>query len=88
MPKSGNFFLLWRSVILPFYLSYFYHACTNVGTSKKSTEWLVRRAQKLCQLSCADSRHKGSPFVLHPVLSAVSVPFRRTAADWVNALMD
>ena len=47
-----------------------------VGTSTKPAEWLARRAEKSCQFICADSRYPGSPFVLHPVLSAVSVPFR------------
>ena len=46
---------------------------TQVGTSKKSAGRLAWHAEKSCQLICADSRH---PFVLHPVLSAVSVPFR------------
>ena len=47
----------------------------RVGTSTKSAEQLAQRAEKSCQFICADSRHPGSPFVLHPVLSAVSVPF-------------
>ncbi|KAI0239699.1 hypothetical protein LSAT2_009559 [Lamellibrachia satsuma] len=33
-------------------------------------------AEKSCQISRADSRHPRSPFVLHPLLSVVSVLFR------------
>ena len=47
-----------------------------VGTSTKAAERLERRAEKSCQFICANTRHAGSPFVLHPVLSAISVPFR------------
>ena len=36
---------------------------------------LARHVEKSCQFICADSRHLGSPFVLHPVLSADSIPF-------------
>ena len=47
-----------------------------IGTSTKSAEWLTWRAEKSCQFICADYRHTVSPFDLHPVLSAVSIPFR------------
>ena len=47
----------------------------KIGTSTKSADRFARRAEKSCQFICADSRHPGSPFVLHPVLSAVFVPF-------------
>ena len=46
-----------------------------LGTSKKFAERPTQHAEKSCQFILADSRHPGSPFVLHPVLSAVSVPF-------------
>ena len=50
--------------------------CYIVGTSTKSAERLAQRAEKSCRIICADSGHPGSPFVLHPVLSAVSVPMQ------------
>ena len=50
--------------------------CLWIGTSTKSAARLARRAEKSCRFICDDSRHPGCPFVLHPVLLAVSVPFR------------